>query len=115
MVKDVSKLGKEDKPAWKKQERRLADSAKRGREQPRSGAGDVLKGDVDADSLLIEAKYTDKKSLSIKRAWLEKITREATALGKYPALAIEFGDMPPGTPRDWVMVPKKLLEEFDDA
>ena len=104
------KMGKDDTAGWQSQERRLARDTG-GREQPRSGAHPILKGDVDAGTLLIEAKWTSKLSMSIKQDWLVKITREAQALdGKTPALAIEFQNMPPDVPRDWIMLPKAAFD-----
>ena len=48
------------------------------------------KGDVDVGPLLVEAKRTDKASISVKRKDVVKISRVAAAVGKSPALAIEF-------------------------
>lgn len=108
------KLGKDDDKGWQKQEKRLARDTG-GREQPRSGAHPILKGDVDEGRLLIEAKYTDKMSMSIKQDWLTKIAREAQSLdGKIPALAIEFGNAPADVPRDWIMIPKTAFD-FDGS
>jgi hypothetical protein len=76
-----------------------------GRTSVRSGS----KGDVDTTPLLIEAKNTDKGSMSIKKAWLAKIATEATLAMKTPALAISFSEVPIGTPQDWVAVPAEWL------
>lgn len=54
---------------------------------PASGALWSRKGDVRTDGLLIEHKYTEKKSISITGAWLTKIAREAVVEGRTPVLA----------------------------
>lgn len=69
------------------------------------------KGDVTAAAYLIECKTTDAASLRITRKWLAKITREANAVQKVPALAfaIQGGrdDTATGAllEADWVCVP----------
>lgn len=89
----------------------------RGRRQPGSGCGS-RKGDVDMptgaefalDRFLIECKGTGKASLSVKGAWLEKITREAMAEGKEPALHLEIMGVDPSiAEREWVVVPQSVF------
>lgn len=57
-----------------------------------SGAVPGNKGDVRGEHFLVEAKRTDKSSISIKQAWLDKIEKEARAIGKSPQLHIEIQD-----------------------
>jgi hypothetical protein len=80
-----------------------------GRTQRGSGAKDFRKGDVKSIELLIEAKRTDKDSISIKKDWLVKIYAESVAYNRIPGLSIEFNDMPNVVPRDWVAIPVKTL------
>ena len=94
----------------KRQESRLAKMLG-GRRQPASGALDFAKGDVKTDLLLLEAKRTGKKSLGVKAEWLEKITREARAEGRIPALSIELPTNH-ATPTDWTMVPTEFLRDL---
>jgi len=95
-------------PGWKKQEKRLADDSG-GRQTRGSGCG-ADKGDVHfGKEILLEAKYTDKLAFRLDQKLLIKISKEAQEKGLTPALAIEFGQMPLGTHRDWVMVPKSVL------
>jgi hypothetical protein len=99
------------------QEHRVADHVK-GKRQRGSGASVYAKGDVKHESFLIECKKTIHASLSVKGAWLDKITKEAQASGKEPALAIEIQGMDSNfAERDWVAVPmsvfKRLLEQSD--
>lgn len=54
-----------------------------------SGALD-RKGDVRAPEHLYEAKWTGKKSFTLKSEVLEKITREALIEGRTPVLQIEL-------------------------
>jgi len=65
--------------------------------QPASGAFWSRKGDIKQDrssvpvkDLLIEHKMTEKKSISLKGDWLEKIFNEALLDGRQPVVAIEL-------------------------
>ena len=105
----------EDDGSWQAQEIRVAKSlgAKR---QRRSGALIYEQGDVEHSRFLIESKQTSKKSLVLKKSWLNKITHEAVANQKWPALSVEIqGDDDPLCERDWIMMPmsvfKRLLDE----
>lgn len=105
------------------QEKRIA-KALGGKRQPGSGSSPYAKGDVIQKSpaghsltkFLIECKQTKHKSLSIKGEWLTKISREAMAAGKEPALQFEIkGNEDTFVEGDWIAVPlsvfKRLLEE----
>ena len=101
-----------------KQERRVAKKVG-GHVQKASGSLPFNKGDVKAPELLIECKRTKKLSISITRKWLDKITREASAADKTPALAIEFEDtrvfsseLPRTMDTDWVLIPASFLREM---
>ena len=60
-----------------------------GRRVPGSGSSLYARGDVKTADYLIEAKQTEKDSIRVTWAWLAKITRQALAAGKRPALVIE--------------------------
>ena len=72
-----------------KHEKRLAKKIG-GSVNSRSGAFWPRKGDVRSDDLLIEHKYTGKKSFSVKADVLEKITREAILEGRMPVLGVHL-------------------------
>lgn len=94
------------------QEERIA-SAVGGRRVPASGASPFSKGDVSQDRFLIECKQTVAASLSVKQAWLEKITGEAEAQGKYPALSLEIqGGERRLAERDWIAVPRSVFQRL---
>jgi Holliday junction resolvase len=101
-------------PTTKKSQRQENKLAGRlgGKRQKGSGALPHHKGDVKTQELLIECKRTDKKSMAIKKEWLEKISKEALASHRVPALAIEFGDVEPLVENNWVAVPAKFFEEL---
>ena len=95
--------------------------------QPGSGSSIYAKGDViqrtknahDLDRFLIECKQTVHASLSVKGEWLSKITREAMAAGKEPALAIEIkGHDDAALEPHWVAIPlsvfKRLFDKDDE-
>lgn len=108
--------GKEKKKRKKsmKQEDRVAD-ALGGYRQKASGALPGNRGDVKGVELLGECKRTDKKSISITIQYLEKITHEAVAYDRIPAVAIEFGNTPKLVSKDWVMVPSDFMQELLEA
>lgn len=57
-----------------------------------SGNGLFVKADVTTKEFKIEAKRTDNTdSISLKRAWLSKLSAQAFSEHKLPVLAIEFG------------------------
>jgi len=68
------------------QEKRIAN---KGFVTPASGAG-WTKGDVHQDNLMIEAKRTDKKGMSVKEEWLEKVFREAAEASMEPCIELDF-------------------------
>lgn len=63
-----------------------------------SGAFWSRKGDVRSDDLLIEHKYTSKKSISLTHAVLDKIRTEAIMDGRMPVLALHLSG------RDYVVI-----------
>lgn len=79
-----------------------------------SGSG-WLKGDLFTKLVHVEAKSTQKKSISLKLEWLEKITRTAMEQGKQPAVTITFttGDGRPKFSGKWVLVPEAWLHEAE--
>lgn len=91
-----------------KQEERVAKDVD-GKTQRGSGSKDFHKGDVKSIEFLIEAKRTDKDSLSVKKEWLIKVNAEALAYKRIPALSIEFDNMPNLVPKDWVAIPARTL------
>ena len=98
------------------QENKMARSVG-GKVQPGSGSSMYAKGDVKHSDFLIECKRTDKKSLRVQNSWLVKITEEAFAKHKYPALHMEMEINTSMTESDWVAVPLsvfvKLIGEKD--
>lgn len=65
-----------------------------GKRNPGSGCFANYKQDIHSDKFVIEHKYTEAKSFSIKKAYFKDITEEAFKLGKLPAMVIEFVDRP---------------------
>ena len=84
-----------------------------GHKQAGSGASDYAKSDVKLDKFMIEAKTTSHASMSIKKEWLAKITAEATAVQKYPAMSIEIGGNPdPLTEDGWMIIPESVFKKL---
>jgi len=84
--------------------------------QRASGATERHKGDVKTADLLIENKTREPsakdgaRSIRIQGKWLEKITGEARAIGKDPALAFQItGIKDPFTEQRWIAVPESVM------
>lgn len=75
-----------------KHEKRLA-KAIGGQRNVASGAFWFRKGDVRSQDLLIEHKWTGKKSFTLKSDILEKITTEALLDSRTPVLGISLNDV----------------------
>lgn len=93
------------------QEERVAGLAN-GRRVRGSGSKPHARGDArwDKYDILLECKRTDKKSISITASMLDKITKEALANGKLPALAFEMRTE--FASRDWIALPAKNMENL---
>lgn len=74
-----------------KHEKRL-ESALGGKRSAASGAFWSRKGDVRTDDLLIEHKWTGKKSFTLKSDVLEKIVTEAILDSRTPILGISLNN-----------------------
>lgn len=72
-----------------KHEKRL-EKAIGGKRSAASGAFWSRKGDVRSDDLLVEHKWTGKKSVTIKATVLEKITTEAILDSRTPVLGLHL-------------------------
>lgn len=82
-----------------------------GRKVPLSGAGD-LKGDIIGEGvyseLVIENKFTEKSSYSLKLETLNKARREAKQHLKHPALRLDFnGEV-------FIIVPEKYFRRLHE-
>jgi hypothetical protein len=74
----------------KQQEERTAERYN-GSRNVMSGAGWVRKNDVRTIDLLIENKFTDKKSYSIKSNEMVKLSRTAILEDRIPVLQVDLG------------------------
>lgn len=81
-----------------------------GKVQPNSGATPFMKGDIVMDNWLLECKtqMTDKKSMTIKKEWLDKLEEERFAMRKdNMALVFNFG---PGQENYYVLTEKTFKQ-----
>lgn len=78
----------------KKYETKVAKELEGGNVQPASGALPFWKNDVRSAFWLVEHKYTEAKSYSIKKILFEDLTKNAFKTGKLPVLVIEFPNRP---------------------
>lgn len=74
------------------------------------------KGDAATKEYLLEMKSTTAQSIALQVGWLSKISQEAIAQSKTPALVISFV-LPDGKPQmktnaEWVCVPRHVFEEW---
>lgn len=59
--------------------------------------------------LHVEHKRTECKSLSLKRAWLDKVSQGAKRADKDPAVVITFEE--DGHPsEDWILIPLSVAQ-----
>lgn len=84
-------LKSEGQKQSQKHEKRIA-KAVGGKTTAASGAFWSRKGDVRSDDLLIEHKWTGKKSFSLKADVLEKIVTEAIIDSRMPVLGISLNN-----------------------
>jgi len=87
--------------AVKRQERKLADDGG-GRRTPASGglrrskwvSPGVMPGYADANfaGSIVEAKLTTKDSISVKKEWWARLSREALMVTKLPIIQLKFSD-----------------------
>lgn len=94
------------------QEKRIA-KALGGRQVIGSGSTPFLKGDVIAGKLFIEVKtkMEPSKSISVKKAWLEKAKAQALSTRKEDyTVAISFGE-----PKEYYIVEDTLMEDLYKA
>lgn len=78
-----------------------------------SGATAYDKADVKRYDMLIECKTTSASSYRVEFATLVKVTHEAFAVDKAPALEIEItGTSDPLTSSRWIMVPAGVMADL---
>jgi len=89
------------------------------RRQPASGAIAGFPNDGVLNKYLIEVKSTQRRSLGIKRKWLEDLEENAMMHGKVPALVIVFNceiyrpSFCGYEPSDeWVAIPRHDFEQL---
>lgn len=99
------------------QERRIASTM--GGERVRgSGSTARAKGDVRMSDFLVECKQTVHSSISITHDWLDTISKQAEAIGKEPALAIEIQGRGKDSrklrvrDRDWILLPARVFKKL---
>lgn len=73
-----------------------------------SGAGDFDKGDIRTPNFLIDCKYTDKMSYTIKLDDLLALEAYARGLDRSPALVIGFGK------RKYALVDLEYLNSLEE-
>ena len=98
------------KKSWHKQEKRIATELG-GRLTPASGAGPI-KGDVQTDDYIIEAKTTTKKSYAVTTTTLKKLEQQSHLQSKKPALFIQFEESPLMN-SEWVLIPREDFHARD--
>ena len=85
------------------------------RPQPASGSLPGMPNDGTKGKYLIEVKSTVKKSISIKREWLESLDENALLRGKTGALILVWDEKSEGIPIPydlWVAIPLGAFERL---
>jgi hypothetical protein len=94
---------------WRELERRSARETD-GTDTPRPKRGDGLSF---GGQFVRECKATEKESMTIKRAWLEQVFRQAAQAGKEPLLVFAFKETrEPGMDKEWAAIPLRLLTQL---
>ena len=108
------RAGSQTTKSRSKKSERAASKIFKGRVQPNSGACDRarLKGDVVSDIFLVDDKTTDKESYSFKYATWKKLSNEAWAINKRPAMRIDFPEGSPLYVIDETTI-KEMLEAYE--
>ena len=87
-----------------------------------SGSGNTpfpsSKGDHTHPRIMFEAKETKHARISVGVRDIAKLYREASVVGKEPALVLSAYGLPDPLPKDWVVIPvdffTELLEALDE-
>lgn len=105
-------FNRKDVSGFERHEKSLEKTFK-GKKTPASGAK-RLKGDVQSRVFIVEAKCTSKKSYTLRYDDLAKIFGYGLQSDKLPAMAIRFDFEPKHLleERDWILLPKYVLEEL---
>lgn len=115
--------GKRKKPKSKnksvsqKQEKVIAERVG-GRVQPGSGSprNPLKKGDVSTPFMLLEAKWTRKKTYKLSIEELAKIQRESRGVGKIPIFVVGFDeDVGVSVDKQYCVIPFRYFEELLDV
>lgn len=82
--------------------------------QPRARTNkNTVKGDLATHDFHIEHKgTTNKKSIGIKKAWLDKVEEGAYAVSKDPALAFTFESEDGFKQDDWIAMPLEVFQRL---
>lgn len=70
------------------------------------------KGDGKHPVFMFEIKETDKGSISIGSRDIGKLYREASNVGKEPAIILTARGIPDPIPKDWVCVPSEVFTDM---
>ena len=102
----------------KKHELRLAEKLE-GKREPRSGANTFSKWvnrsvgrDITTPKFLVEHKFTEAASISLKKEWLDKIKEASTGAMKEPVLIVTFETNK--KIEDWAVIPLDLFKRLTD-
>lgn len=84
------------------------------RTTPNSGATPMAsqKGDLQGDDFVWESKSTVGGRIVLTAGTIEKVCREAAAVGKNPGLVMSLEGLPDHLPRDWAVVPADLVRSL---
>jgi len=70
------------------------------------------KGDGKSDDFVFELKETKHKKISVNSRVIEKICKEAAAVGKSPVLILSAYGLPEYLPNEWAVMPVEVFTEL---
>jgi len=102
------------KADWRQHEK---DVAKRSGDRRVRGSGNQpgRPGDAIGGRFLREAKAVSGASLSIRAAWLRKLSEQALCMNKTPLFEIRLEGVEVPVPRDWILLPADAFQEIVDG
>lgn len=92
------------------------ESVVRSKRTPNSGARPEIskKGDLQDEMFVWQAKLTEKSKFTITSDVLVELKRQASLLGKYPAMVITIEGLPSHLEKDLVLIPSSVFRELLD-
>lgn len=74
--------------------------------------GNGYAGDVSIGRFEVECKITEKRSMSLKAEWLERMAIGAKPKNRSPAIQVTFKNLDSICEKDWIMIELSVFREL---